>query len=58
VWLVLLLQVKIFGGYTRWASDVCPPSDSLPGRVIVSTVDTAVRMTMAAPAPGVWLVWA
>lgn len=45
-------QVKIFGGYTRWASDVCPPSEQLPGRVIVSTVDTAVRFATAAPRPG------
>jgi hypothetical protein len=49
---LLLSQVKIFGGYTRWSSDVAPPSESLQGRVIVSTIDTAVRMATAGPAPG------
>jgi isochorismate synthase/2-succinyl-5-enolpyruvyl-6-hydroxy-3-cyclohexene-1-carboxylate synthase/2-succinyl-6-hydroxy-2,4-cyclohexadiene-1-carboxylate synthase/O-succinylbenzoate synthase len=47
-------QVKIFGGYTRWASDVTPPSDpqQLPGRVILSTVDTALRHAVNSPRPG------
>jgi isochorismate synthase/2-succinyl-5-enolpyruvyl-6-hydroxy-3-cyclohexene-1-carboxylate synthase/2-succinyl-6-hydroxy-2,4-cyclohexadiene-1-carboxylate synthase/O-succinylbenzoate synthase len=47
-------QVKIFGGYTRWASDVCPPSDpqQLPGRVILSTVDTALRHAVGGRTPG------
>eukprot|EP00879_Flechtneria_rotunda_P018694 GHRR01019617.1.p1 GENE.GHRR01019617.1~~GHRR01019617.1.p1 ORF type:complete len:764 (+),score=300.89 GHRR01019617.1:1443-3734(+) len=45
-------QVKLFGGYCRWTSDIIPPSEQLPGRIVVSTVDTAVRYATASPAPG------
>jgi isochorismate synthase/2-succinyl-5-enolpyruvyl-6-hydroxy-3-cyclohexene-1-carboxylate synthase/2-succinyl-6-hydroxy-2,4-cyclohexadiene-1-carboxylate synthase/O-succinylbenzoate synthase len=47
-----LPQVKIFGGFTRWSSDVAPPSASVPGRVILTTIDAAVRAATAAPTPG------
>jgi hypothetical protein len=46
------MQVKVFGGYTRWFSDIAPPHEALPGRLILSTIDTAVRMATAAPSPG------
>jgi len=45
-------QVKIFGSYTRWSSDVTPPSEDLPGRVILSTIDTAVRLATAPASAG------
>jgi isochorismate synthase/2-succinyl-5-enolpyruvyl-6-hydroxy-3-cyclohexene-1-carboxylate synthase/2-succinyl-6-hydroxy-2,4-cyclohexadiene-1-carboxylate synthase/O-succinylbenzoate synthase len=47
----LSLQVKIFGSYTRWHQDVTPPEDAIPGRVILSTLDTALRYTLG-PNPG------
>lgn len=37
------LQVKIFGSYVRWAVDLPPPDDAMPARVVLSTIDTAVR---------------
>jgi isochorismate synthase/2-succinyl-5-enolpyruvyl-6-hydroxy-3-cyclohexene-1-carboxylate synthase/2-succinyl-6-hydroxy-2,4-cyclohexadiene-1-carboxylate synthase/O-succinylbenzoate synthase len=37
------LQVGIFGGYTRWAADIQPPSDTIPARTMLTTIDTAVR---------------
>ena len=35
--------MKIFGSYTRWMADLAPPSASMPARVALTTVDTAVR---------------
>jgi isochorismate synthase/2-succinyl-5-enolpyruvyl-6-hydroxy-3-cyclohexene-1-carboxylate synthase/2-succinyl-6-hydroxy-2,4-cyclohexadiene-1-carboxylate synthase/O-succinylbenzoate synthase len=45
-------QVKIFGSYTRWSSDVTPPSDAFSGRLILSTIDTAIRFATAPAAAG------
>ena len=47
----LLLQVKIFGGYTRWAFDLPPPSADMPARMVLTTVDAAHRQSIA-PHPG------
>ena len=44
-------QVKIFGGYTRWAFDLPPPSASVPARMALTTMDTAHRQSVA-PCPG------
>jgi isochorismate synthase / 2-succinyl-5-enolpyruvyl-6-hydroxy-3-cyclohexene-1-carboxylate synthase / 2-succinyl-6-hydroxy-2,4-cyclohexadiene-1-carboxylate synthase / o-succinylbenzoate synthase len=35
------MQVKIFGGYTRFAADLAPPSGDTPARVLLTTLDTA-----------------
>ena len=32
-------QVKIFGGYTRWAVDVPPPDPAVPVRALLTTTD-------------------
>lgn len=48
-------QVKIFGGYTRWASDVPAPSggcDAPCGRSLLTAIDAAVRAACGAPTPG------
>ncbi|KAK9847737.1 hypothetical protein WJX84_001736 [Apatococcus fuscideae] len=42
-------QIKIFGGYARWFSDIPAPSDSIPARTVLTTVDSAVRMATAGP---------
>lgn len=34
-------QVKIFGSYVRWQQDMPPPSPDVPGRMALTTVDTA-----------------
>ena len=34
-------QVKIFGGYTRWAVDLAPPDAAAPARVALTAVDAA-----------------
>lgn len=47
----LVQQVKIFGGYTRWAFDLPPPSSSVPARMALTTVDTAHRQSVS-PCPG------
>ena len=44
-------QVKIFGGYTRWAFDLPPPSSAVPARMALTTVDTAHRQSVL-PCPG------
>lgn len=45
-------QVKLFGSFTRWAADVPPPSDAVPGRALLTTLDTALRYATAAhPGP-------
>ena len=44
-------QVKLFGGYARWSADLPPPSDALPARYVLSTVDEAVRQARGSP-PG------
>ena len=36
-------QVKILGGFVRWFQDVAPPSDGVPGRLILTTAATALR---------------
>lgn len=43
-------QVKIFGGYVRWAVDVPPPDHVMPLRSLLTTVDTAVRFASDMPA--------
>ena len=43
-------QVKIFGGYVRWAVDVAPPDHVMPLRSLLTTLDTAVRFASDAPA--------
>ena len=43
-------QVKIFGGYTRWAVDVPPPDHAMPLRSLLTAVDTAVRYASGASA--------
>ena len=44
-------QVKIFGGYTRWAFDLPPPSSAVPARMALTTIDTAHRQSVS-PCPG------
>ncbi|KAK9806829.1 hypothetical protein WJX72_004058 [[Myrmecia] bisecta] len=48
-------QVKIFGGCTRWAVDVPPPDPAVPARMVLTTVDTAVRYATGTPAGPVHL---
>ena len=36
-------QVKLFGGYARWACDLPTPHDGTPARMVLTTADTAVR---------------
>ena len=36
-------QVKLFGGYTRWACDLSAPHDGTPARMVLTTADAAVR---------------
>lgn len=48
-------QVKIFGGYVRWAADVAPPDHVMPLRSLLTTVDTAVRFASGMPAGPVHL---
>ena len=43
-------QVKIFGGYCRWAVDVPPPDPTLPVRSLLTTTDAAVRTACGLPA--------
>lgn len=43
-------QVKIFGGYTRWAVDVPPPDHVVPVRALLTSADAAVRFAMGVPA--------
>lgn len=43
-------QVKIFGGYTRWAVDVPPPDHVVPVRGLLTTTDAAVRFATGTPA--------
>ena len=43
-------QVKIFGGYTRWAVDVPPPDHIVPVRGLLTTTDAAVRFATGNPA--------
>lgn len=43
-------QVKIFGGYVRWAVDVPPPDHVMPLRSLLTSVDTAVRFATDLPA--------
>lgn len=43
-------QVKIFGGYTRWAVDVPPPDPAVPVRALLTTTDAAVRFATGTPA--------
>ncbi|EIE27179.1 Thiamin diphosphate-binding protein, partial [Coccomyxa subellipsoidea C-169] len=40
---VMCAQVKIFGGYTRWAADVPAPDAAMPARMALTTVDAAYR---------------
>ncbi len=40
---VMCAQVKIFGGYTRWAADVPAPDAAMPARLALTTVDAAYR---------------
>lgn len=42
-------QVKIFGGYTRWAVDVPPPDPTVPVRALLTTTDAAVRFATGTP---------
>ncbi|GMH33012.1 hypothetical protein BSKO_00846 [Bryopsis sp. KO-2023] len=42
-------QVKIFGGYVRWFQDLPAPSSSVPFRMLLTTVDTAVRTATGNP---------
>ena len=49
------LQVKIFGGYTRWAVDMQAPDSTTPARMVLTTVDAAARAAMATPAGPVHL---
>ena len=44
-------QVKIFGGYARWAFDMPPPSAAAPARMALTTIDAAHRHATA-PQPG------
>ena len=44
-------QVKIFGGYTRWAFDMPPPSAAAPARMALTIIDAAHRHAVA-PQPG------
>ena len=46
------LQVKIFGGYTRWATDVPAPDQAIRARMALTSVDAAFRHAMAASSPG------
>ena len=46
------LQVKVFGGYTRWGADVAPPDAATPARVALTTIDAAVRFARQAHSPG------
>lgn len=48
-------QVKIFGGYTRWAVDVPPPDPAVPVRALLTTTDAAVRFATGTPAGPVHL---
>jgi len=43
-------QVKIFGGYTRWAIDVPPPDHVVPVRGLLTSADAAVRFATGTPA--------
>ena len=43
-------QVKIFGGYTRWAIDVAPPDHEVPVRGLLTSADAAVRFATGTPA--------
>ena len=36
-------QVKIFGGYTRWAMDLPAPDSKVPAAQYLTTIDTAIR---------------
>lgn len=47
-----IVQVKIFGGYTRFAADLAPPSGDAPARVLLSTLDAAVGAATHAAARG------
>lgn len=47
-----ILKVKMFGGYTRWHADLPAPTDAVPARSLLSSVDHAVRAAAAAPRPG------
>ncbi|KAK9841086.1 hypothetical protein WJX84_008308 [Apatococcus fuscideae] len=42
-------QMKIFGAYARWHADLPAPSDSIPARTILTTVDAAVRTAITGP---------
>ena len=43
-------QVKIFGGYTRWAVDLPPPDHVVPVRALLTSADAAVRFATGVPA--------
>lgn len=43
-------QVKIFGGYCRWAVDIPPPDHTVPVRGLLTTTDAAVRFAIGKPA--------
>ena len=49
--LLILLQVKIFGGYVRWAADLGPPDAAVPARAALAAADEAVRRA-SGPAAG------
>ncbi|KAK9837268.1 hypothetical protein WJX81_002656 [Elliptochloris bilobata] len=44
-------QVKIFGGYVRWAADLGPPDAAVPARAVLAAADEAVRRA-SGPAAG------
>jgi isochorismate synthase/2-succinyl-5-enolpyruvyl-6-hydroxy-3-cyclohexene-1-carboxylate synthase/2-succinyl-6-hydroxy-2,4-cyclohexadiene-1-carboxylate synthase/O-succinylbenzoate synthase len=45
-------QVKIFGGYTRFAADLAPPTGDAPARVLLTTLDAAVGAATDPASPG------
>lgn len=46
------MQVKMFGGYARWHADLPAPSDAIPARSLLSSLDHAARAAGAAARPG------
>lgn len=42
----------MFGGYARWHADLPAPSDAIPARSLLSSLDHAARAAGAAARPG------
>lgn len=42
----------MFASYARWHADMPPPSDSIPARSVLSTLDTAAGRAGAGSRPG------